>query len=190
MTVFTVQLYMHLFFLVRRQHVFVNTRRQFALYHRYVWCPETSIDLTALCVLESRSLSLEWQMQKGPFTGIIGSTGSLFRMYCNIFRFLFSGVFQGCSAKSACTPAYARVAIGHGVTARDLATLLALPSVHSSFLFSIRRPSRGWSRRGTGVRSSYKLARQISSFMYKRLTTIIGYTCTRARHARPGMPIS
>ncbi|KYN03856.1 hypothetical protein ALC62_05284, partial [Cyphomyrmex costatus] len=23
-----------------RQHVFVNTRRQFALYHRYIWCPK------------------------------------------------------------------------------------------------------------------------------------------------------
>jgi len=40
-TVFTIQIArtficIFFFFFVRRQHVFVNTRRQFALYHRYV----------------------------------------------------------------------------------------------------------------------------------------------------------
>lgn len=37
-------LYAFLFFYVRRQHVFVNTRRQFALYHRYVWRPKTFME--------------------------------------------------------------------------------------------------------------------------------------------------
>jgi len=84
------------------------------------------------------------------------------RMYC-IFR--FSGIFQGCSAKSACTPAYARVMIGHDASARDLATLLASAL---SFLFPFPMPSllRTVTRRDR--RTFFFLnSSTISSFMYK-----------------------
>lgn len=105
-----------IFFFVRRQHVFVNTRRQFALYHRYVWCPKTSVDLNrALGVLERcrrgrgmGHLSSRVTNAKGPrLQALLAAVDHCSNVY--IVYFVSLVYSKAVMRNRPCTPAYARV---------------------------------------------------------------------------------
>lgn len=122
-------------------------------------------------------------MPKGLFTGIIGSTGSLFKYVLYIFFFFFFhfiGIFRGCNAKSVCVHA----SLLRFNIARDL--------YNSSFPFPLRRsfsPADNSREEITDNIHSflniYIFSRRFL-FMYKKLTSYVGYTCIRARHASRG----